>query len=111
MTTPSDIRLITLEAADLGRPIEIGEMVTVSVVQASNLIRDVRELITNALGGRMRRYEDLLDTAVARGLARFREELAAQGYDGALGVRFAHPDIVSGGAELVIYGTGFRYLA
>lgn len=101
--------MITLEAADAGRPVEIGAMVSVSVVQASNLIRDVRELITNTFGGRMRRYESLLDGAIERGLAQFREALAAEGYDGALGVRFAHPQIVAGGAELIIYGTGFRY--
>ena len=104
-----DIRLLTVEAPPPELDVEIGEMVAVSAVHASNLIRDVREMITNALGGRMRRYERLLDAAMTDGLSRFRAELAAQGYDGALGVRFAHPTIVQGAAELMIYGTGFRY--
>ncbi|MBX2855447.1 MAG: heavy metal-binding domain-containing protein [Rhodobacteraceae bacterium] len=103
------IRLLTIETPPPNLDIEIGEMVAVSAVHASNLIRDVREMITNALGGRMRRYERLLDAAMTDGLARFRAELSAKGYDGALGVRFAHPTIVQGAAELVIYGTGFRY--
>lgn len=114
---PSDIILITLETPsaawggdwDDDRPIEIGEMVAVSAVQASNLLKDVRELITNAFGGRMRRYERLLDHTMRMALARFRSELAAQGYDGAIGVRFAHPTVVQGGVELVVYGTGFRF--
>lgn len=103
------VRLITLERPPEGVSVEIGEMVSISAVQASNIIRDVREMVTNALGGRMRRYERLLELAKESALAQFRETLAAQGYDGALGVRFAHPHIVDGAAVLMIYGTGFRY--
>lgn len=106
----AQIRLISLETPPGGPDaVEIGEMVSVAVVEASNIIRDVRELVTNALGGRMKRYEALLEIALKRGEARFREELLARGYDGALGVRFAHPTVVDGGAELVVYGTGFRW--
>ena len=106
---PLGVRLLTIETPPADLDIEIGEMVSVSAVHASNLIRDVREMITNALGGRMRRYERLLDAAMTDALARFRAELTAKGYDGAIGVRFAHPMIVQGAAELVVYGTGFRY--
>jgi uncharacterized protein YbjQ (UPF0145 family) len=105
-----DILLISIEYMPDGRPIELGELVTVAVVQAGNIVRDFREMITNLLGGRMKRYENLLDATVERGKARFREKLAAEGYDGAVGVRFASPKIVDGGAELIIFGTGFKYL-
>ncbi len=106
----AQIRLITIETPPGGHDaVEIGEMVTVAVVEASNIIRDVRELVTNALGGRMKRYEALLEIALARAETRFREELLSRGYDGALGVRFAHPTVVDGGAELVVFGTGFRW--
>lgn len=110
MKDPASMLLITLERGPEGRRIETGAMVTATAVEASNLLRDVRELITNALGGRMRRYEKLLERVLATGEERFRERLAAEGYDGALGVRLANPKIVDGGAELVIYGTGFRFL-
>lgn len=107
MTAPL---LITLERPPEGRAVEIGEMVLVSTVEASNIVKDVREMITNLFGGQMLRYERLLDRTLARGLEKFRAELAAQGYDGALGVRVSHPNIVMGGAELVVYGTGFRFV-
>lgn len=108
-TDPARIVLITLERGPDGREIELGEMVTATAVEASNLLRDARELITNAFGGRMRRYEKLLERVVEQGEARFREKLVEAGYDGALGVRFANPKIVDGGAEFVVYGTGFRF--
>lgn len=102
-------KLITLESWPDGPPIELGEMVSISVVEASNIVRDLREMITNTFGGRMRRYETLLETAKRRALEQFRDALAAQGYDGAFGVRFAHPALIDGAAELIVYGTGFRY--
>ena len=109
MKDPESMILISIETPPADREGEMGELVCVAVVQASNVIRDVREMITNALGGRMVRYETLLETTLQRGFARLREELAARGYDGAVGVRLAHPDIVAGGAELVVYATGFRF--
>lgn len=105
----ADVLLLSIETPPPGRAVEIGALVSVSSVQASNLIKDVRELITNAFGGRMRRYEALLELALSAALERFRERLVDQGYDGALGVRIAHPTVVQGGAEIVVYGTGFRY--
>ena len=107
--TTSDMLLISLETPPPGRPIELGELVTAPAVQASNLIRDARELLVNIFGGRMSRYEDLLNATVERGLEHFREQLVIRGYDGALGVRFSHPKIVDGGAEIIVYGTGFRF--
>ena len=105
----SDMVLISLETPPPGRRIELGELVTAPAVQASNIVRDARELLVNIFGGRMARYEELLQATVQRGLERFREELAARGYDGALGVRFSHPKLVDGGAEIIVYGTGFRF--
>lgn len=101
--------LLTAERGPGGRAIELGEMVSASAVQASNVLRDMRELLTNALGGRMRRYETLLDQTMARAMARFRSALAERGYDGAVAVRFATTKIVDGAAELIVYGTGFRF--
>lgn len=105
---PSAVRLFTADAPDVGHPIELGGMVSVAVVEASNIVRDVIEYIRNIFGGRMSRYEGLLDRVLARAEDRFKEALAEKGYDGAVAVRFAHPNVVSGGAELIVYGTGYR---
>ncbi len=110
MIDAKDVRLFTVDAPDLGHAIEHGEMVSVAAVEASNIIRDAIEYIRNIFGGRMSRYEGLLDRVLASGEARFREELARRGYHGAVGVRYAHPNVVAGGAELIVYGTGYRRL-
>lgn len=100
--------LTTLETT--GRPVEYGTMVCVSQVLAVNVFKDLREILTNVVGGNMRRYEALLEHALKEVRRQFEEKLREEGYDGALGVRIAHPQIVGGGAELVMYGTGFRWV-
>ena len=102
--------LLSIETPPPGRAVELGELVTAPSVQASNIIRDAHELLINIFGGRMRRYEMLLEGTLERGLTRFREALVEKGYHGAVGVRFSHPKIVDGGAEIIVYGTGFRFL-
>jgi uncharacterized protein YbjQ (UPF0145 family) len=47
--------------------------------------------------------------AVDRALADLEAKAAARGYDGVLGVRIVHPNVVEGGVEVVVYGNGFRY--
>jgi uncharacterized protein YbjQ (UPF0145 family) len=93
-----------------GRPIREGELLTVSAVSASNIIRDVREIITNTFGGRMRRYESLADNALERATAALIEKAKAKGYDGVVAVRISTPNIVDGSVAIVIYGTGFNFV-
>jgi uncharacterized protein YbjQ (UPF0145 family) len=92
------------------RPIREGELITVSAVGASNILRDLREIITNTFGGRMRRYENLVDAALERALAALAEKAKARGYDGVVAVRISHPAIVDGSAAIVAYGTGFNFV-
>lgn len=106
--TPSDVRLFSSESA--GAPIERIGFVSCTTVKATNIVRDIRETITNIFGGRMMRYERLLDRATREAEDRFRERLFEIGAHGAVAVRYSHPSIVTGGAELVLYGTAFRYV-
>lgn len=88
-----------------------GELITAFAVNAANIIKDMREKITNTFGGRMVRYEDLVEQTVERALTKLEEKARERGYDGCLAVRIAHPQVVDGGVEVVVYGTGFNIVA
>lgn len=102
----TEIALYTVDVP--GEPIEIGTLVVASHVEAVNIIRDLRERWTNITGGHMHRYRTLLDSAMEEVRRSFIETLKRNGYDGAVGIRFATPNLTDGGAEVVMYGTGFR---
>ena len=68
------MRLVTSETVD-GASVERGEIVFACAVSGANIIRDMREAIVNTIGGRMSKYEALLDATIARAL-----DTAAQSY-------------------------------
>lgn len=103
------MRLVTTETVD--EAITRGEIVTACAVSGANIIRDMREAITNTIGGQMSRYESLLDRTIARALEVLAARARERGYDGVLAIRISHPMITSGAIEVVVSGTGFRYAA
>lgn len=99
--------LIALDGAHRN-DVEVGELLVVVVVCAANVVQDVRENIRNLVGGRMSHYETLIAKAIEQGLADLEERASAKGYDGVLGVKISHPQVVEGGVEVIIYGNGYR---
>lgn len=102
------MRLVTTESITDG-PVRHGEIVFACAVSGANVLRDMREAITNTLGGRMTRYESLLDATIARAMETLAERAHAKGYDGVLGVKISHPVITDGAIEVVVSGTGFVF--
>lgn len=101
--------LVTTETIG-ATPVRQGELVYASAVAGANIIRDMREAITNTLGGNMTRYEFILDKTIERCFATLAERARAKGYDGVLAIRVSHPMITTGALEVVAVGTGFNYL-
>jgi len=91
--------------------VEIGEMLVVVCVDAANVVKDLRENIKNLVGGRMSHYEVLIEAAIVRALTQLEEKAQESGYDGVLGVKISHPQVVDGGVEVIVYGNGFTYRA
>lgn len=88
--------------------VEIGELLTVVVVKAANIVNDVRENVRNLVGGRMEHYEKLIQDAVDTALSDLEKKAKERGYDGVIGLKISNPVVVNGGAEVVVYGNGFR---
>ena len=81
------MQLLTSDTVD--GPVERGEIVYAVAVSGANILRDMREAIVNTIGGRMSKYEALLDQTIARALETLAERARAKGYDGVLDVRIS----------------------
>jgi uncharacterized protein YbjQ (UPF0145 family) len=92
-----------------GRTIEIKASVARTAIVAANIVRDIREHVTNIVGGRMKRYEDVTNIALSTALKELLAEAREAGYDGLVGLRISHPVIVEGGAEIVVCATAFVF--
>ncbi len=91
-------------------PIRLGSVVFASAVVGANIVRDVRETITNYIGGNMTRYEFVLDQTIDRAMDILTARAKEKGYDGVVALRLSHPTIVMGALEVVATGTGFNYV-
>lgn len=105
---PADAQLTTPDGRTLVGPIVMGELLMVVCVMAANVVKDIRENIRNLVGGRMHHYEKLVDLAVQSALDDLARKAADRGYDGVIGMKISHPELVEGGVEVVVYGNGFR---
>jgi uncharacterized protein YbjQ (UPF0145 family) len=102
------MRLVTTETVSEGS-VRHGQAIFASAVSGANVLRDMREAITNTIGGTMTRYEALVDETIARALSMLAERAREQGYDGVLAVRISHPVITQGAVTVVVCGTGFWF--
>ena len=89
--------------------IRYGELVHACAVSGANVVRDMREVITNVVGGKMKRYEAVLSDTTDRAIENLKIKASDAGYDGIVGVRISHPNITDGAIEVVVVGTGFWY--
>ena len=105
---PQPSRRIPLVTTDtLGAtPIQHGTALHATAVSGANVLRDLREAVTNTLGGRMTRYEKLVDQTIERALIALEERAVGAGYDAVVGLRISHPMITDGAIEIVVIGTG-----
>ena len=101
------MQIITTDGID-GR-IKRGDVVFATAVSGANVVRDVREAITNVVGGKMSRYETVLERTLERAFETLRARAQDAGYDGVIGVRVSHPHITDGAIEVVVVGTGFWF--
>lgn len=94
-----------------GRSIRHEGLLHASAVSGANVVRDIREAITNVVGGQMNRYEYVLDQTIERAIKTLCDRASERGYDGIVGLRISHPHITDGAIEVVVSGTGFCFTA
>lgn len=104
------MKLTTTDDPGDGRAFELGGVVFATAIAGANVLRDVREAIVNTLGGRMSRYEEIMERTMDRAFANLAAKAAAAGYDGVVAIHVTHPVITMGAIEVVVTGTGFRYV-
>ena len=92
-----------------GRKIRHEGLLHASAVSGANVVRDIREAITNVVGGQMNRYEYVLDQTIERAIGMICDKARERGYDGIVGLKISHPHITDGAIEVVVSGTGFRF--
>ena len=89
---------------------DIGMIYGVSCL-SSNFLRDTKATITNlTVGGELSDYTAMIQKGIEIARRRLIAEAERFGADGVYGVRIATPQVAGGAAEIIMYGTAFKYV-
>jgi uncharacterized protein YbjQ (UPF0145 family) len=76
-----------------------------TTVRGRHVGRDLLAFLRNAVGGEIREYTKMLSEAREQALDRMVEEAESLGANAVVTTRFASSEIMSGAAEVLVYGT------
>ncbi len=79
-----------------------------TTVRAHHVGNDILAFIRNMIGGEVNEYTKMLAEAWEQALDRMSQEAKGLGANAIVDVRFSTPDIATGAAEVLVYGTAVR---
>ena len=103
--------IVTTTPTIEGRPIQayLG-IVTGEVIVGANLFRDIFASITDIVGGRSGKYEDVLARARGEALSEMRQQAATLGGNAVVGVDLDYEVLGRGGSMLMVSASGTAVL-
>ena len=92
-----------------GKELEMLGMVKGSTVQTVNAFRDIGAGLKALVGGELKKYNEMMDTARQIATERMTEEAKRLGADAIVGARYATSAIMQSAAEVMAYGTAVKF--
>ena len=103
--------MILVTTDDLpGKKIEAIGLVKGSTIQSKNIGRDISQSFKTLVGGELKAYTDMMNTARALATKRMVEEAEQLGADAIVCVRYASASVMQGAAEVMAYGTAVKFI-
>ena len=93
-----------------GKELETLSLVKGSTIQSKHLGSDLAQSFKTLVGGELKSYNDMMNTARAIATKRMVEEAEALGADAVVNIRYASSAIMQGAAEVIVYGTAVKFV-
>ncbi|HIP66361.1 MAG TPA: YbjQ family protein [Pyrodictium sp.] len=100
-----DVILATIEYIPGYRIVKVLGVVTGNTVRARHIGRDIVAALRNIVGGEIREYSELLESARSVALEKLKEKAKKMGANAVVGIRFSTSSVMAGAAEILAYGT------
>ncbi|NLY09436.1 MAG: YbjQ family protein [Tissierellia bacterium] len=92
-----------------GKNLETLEIVKGSTIQSKNVGKDIAQGLKTLVGGELKGYTEMMDEARAIATKRMVNEAEMLGADGVVNIRYASSSVMSGAAEVIVYGTAVKF--
>ena len=93
-----------------GKELEVLGIVKGSTIQTVHAGKDIGSAFKTLVGGELRAYNEMMDTARALATKRMTEEAEALGADAIINVRYSSASVMQSAAEVLAYGTAVKFL-
>lgn len=93
-----------------GKEIEVLEIVKGTVVHTKNVGRDFMAAMKTLVGGELVGYTQMLNEARQIATKRMVDEAEKLGADAVINVRYGTSSVMSGAAEVIVYGTAVKFV-
>ncbi len=79
-----------------------------NTIRAKHIGKDILAGFRNIVGGEIKEYTEALNEARDEAMKRMLKQAEELGADAIIGIRFTTSQIMSGAAELLVYGTAIK---
>ena len=93
-----------------GKNLETMGLVKGSTIQSRNVGRDITQGFKTLVGGELKAYNEMMNNARALATKRMVQEAEELGADGIINIRYVSAAIMSGAAEVMVYGTAVKFV-
>ena len=100
--------VVTTEQIEGKRITETLGLVRGSTIRARHMGRDIMAGLRNVVGGEVKEYTVMLAQAREEAMQRMIEQADKMGANAIVGTRFVTSMVMSGAAEMVVYGTAVK---
>ena len=91
-----------------GKELDMLGLVKGSTIQSKNIGRDITQGFKTLIGGELKAYAEMMNTARAIATKRMVAEAEEMGADAIVNIRYASASVMSGAAEVMAYGTAVK---
>ena len=92
-----------------GKDFDMLGLVKGSTIQSRNIGRDITQGFKTLIGGELKAYTEMMNTARAIATKRMVVEAEEMGADAVVNIRYASASVMSGAAEVMAYGTAVKF--
>ena len=92
-----------------GKELELLGLVKGATIQTRHMGKDIGAGLKTIVGGELKGYTEMMDSARRIATGRMEEEAARLGADGVINVRYTTSAVMQGAAEVLAYGTAVKF--
>jgi len=92
-----------------GKELETITLVKGSTIQTRHLGKDIVQALKSLIGGELKAYNEMMDSARELATKRMINEAETVGADGIVNIRYSSTEVAKNAAEVIVYGTAVKF--